>query len=110
MLLLLLPLTRICRRVIQYVAWADSSPKPGRDHGTWCGGAAVGKCLNTSSPASAYNGLAHEAKITVFDVDDNDNWLVVPSLYDISLPPAYDAGKYYMRLMSLFVEIYISGI
>lgn len=79
-------------RVIQYIAWADGAPRAEKDHGTWCGGASVGKCINASSLASAYNGLASDAKIAVFDVDAGGNWLDVPSLYDISLPPAYSAG------------------
>jgi len=87
------PITESYRRkVIQYVAWADKIPREGRDHGTWCGGASVGRCFNSTSPARQYNGLASNAKITMFDVDANGNWLDVPSLYDISLPPAYSAG------------------
>ena len=80
------------RKVVQYVAWADDSYRVGRDHGSWCGGASVGKCDNSSSQASAYNGLAKEAQITMFDVDNAGDWLDVPSLYNIALPPAYAAG------------------
>ena len=32
------------------------------------------------------------AQITMFDVDANGDWLDVPSLYHIALPPAYEAG------------------
>lgn len=62
--------------------------------GTWCSGSAIGQCLNTSSGASAYNGVAPNAKMTMFDIDiaAEDNFLNVPSLYDIALPPAYGAG------------------
>eukprot|EP00602_Paraphysomonas_sp_CaronLab_P006942 CAMPEP_0185025224 /NCGR_PEP_ID=MMETSP1103-20130426/8265_1 /TAXON_ID=36769 /ORGANISM="Paraphysomonas bandaiensis, Strain Caron Lab Isolate" /LENGTH=1079 /DNA_ID=CAMNT_0027558375 /DNA_START=206 /DNA_END=3445 /DNA_ORIENTATION=- len=89
------PITEYYRRkVIQYVAWADGEPAlHGYDHGTWCGGASVGKCNDTdNAAASAYNGLASNAQITMFDVDANDNFLNVPSLYNIALPPAYSAG------------------
>lgn len=46
----------------------------------------------TDPKANTYNGLAYNGKITVFDIDENDNFLNVPSLYTISLPPAYNAG------------------
>jgi hypothetical protein len=54
----------------------------------------MGQCMNTSSGASAYNGVAPNAKMTMFDIDiaAEDNFLNVPSLYDIALPPAYSAG------------------
>ena len=58
-----------------------------------CGGASIGQCDNSSSPASAYDGLAPHAQITMFDVDSNGDWLDVPSLYNIALPPAYKAGE-----------------
>jgi hypothetical protein len=88
------PITELTRRkVVQYVAWADGEPQEGSDHGTWCGGAVVGKCINSTSTANAYNGLAYNSQITMFDVSvNNGDWLDVPSLYDISLPPAYKAG------------------
>lgn len=86
------PITELNRRkVVQYVAWADGEPASGKDHGTWCGGAVVGNCIN--GVASEYNGLAYNSQITMFDVSVNGgDWLDVPSLYDISLPPAYKAG------------------
>lgn len=86
------PITELYRRkVVQYVAWADGEPQSNKDHGTWCGGAVVGNCINAD--ASEYNGLAYNSQITMFDVAVNDgDWLDVPSLYDISLPPAYKAG------------------
>ena len=54
----------------------------------------MGKCINITSNASAYNGVAYNAQITMFDVDisDTENYLNVPSLYNIALPPAYSAG------------------
>jgi hypothetical protein len=42
--------------------------------------------------ANEYNGIAYNGKITMFDIDINDNFLNVPSLYNIALPPAYGAG------------------
>ncbi len=79
-------------RVIQYITWGDGSPSQEYDHGTWCGGSAIGRC-NTSNPvANAYNGIAYNGQITMFDIDENDNFLNVPSLYNIALPPAYGAG------------------
>jgi hypothetical protein len=82
----------VCHRVIQYVAWGDGAPSSGKDHGTWCAGASIGQCISASSPASEYNGLAYNSKITIFDVNEGSDWLDVPNLYDISLPPAYKAG------------------
>eukprot|EP01041_Mallomonas_annulata_P005578 gene5578-11237_t len=90
------PVTEMWRRkVVQYIAWADSHPDIRYDHGTWCAGAVAGKCLDSDDPArSAYNGLAPAAKTTMFDVEYkvDANWLDVPSLYNIALPPAYSAG------------------
>lgn len=82
------------RKVIQYVAWADGSPAINYDHGTWCSGSTAGRCINATSSANAYNGIAPDAKVTMFDVDvaATDSFLNVPSLYDIALPPAYSAG------------------
>ena len=79
-------------RVIQYIAWGDGAPAQDYDHGTWCGGSAIGRCNMSNPLANTYNGVAYNGKITVFDIDENDNFLNVPSLYDISLPPAYNAG------------------
>ena len=61
--------------------------------GTWCSGSAVGKCIDKHKYkyADKYNGLAHNAKLTMFDVEI-DNQMFVPSLYHIALPPAYAAG------------------
>mmetsp|Transcript_24134 Transcript_24134/g.40995 ORF Transcript_24134/g.40995 Transcript_24134/m.40995 type:complete len:1132 (-) Transcript_24134:1892-5287(-) len=80
------------RKVIQYVAWADTLPAYNYDHGTWCAGSALGKCNFTGTVATEYDGLAHNAKLAVFDVDAQDNFLNVPDLYNIALPPAYSAG------------------
>lgn len=89
------PITESYRRkVIQYIAWADGVAQDGKDHGTWCGGASVGKCIyDDDQKANTYNGLAYNSKITMFDVAvNNGDWLDVPSLYNIALPPAYGAG------------------
>jgi hypothetical protein len=82
------------RKVIQYIAWADGSPAIGMDHGTWCAASSVGKCIDAGSAANDYNGVAPGAKMTMFDVDVavTDNFVNVPSLYDVCLPPAYGAG------------------
>lgn len=80
------------RKVIQYVAWADGLPAYNYDHGTWCAGSSLGKCNLTGTEATEYDGLAHNAKLAVFDVDAQDNFLNVPDLYNIALPPAYSAG------------------
>lgn len=82
------------RKVIQYVAWGDGSPSYDYDHGTWCSGSALGQCINQSTGAKQYDGVAPNAKMTMFDIDiaATDNFLNVPSLYDIALPPAYSAG------------------
>lgn len=86
------PITESSRRkVIQYVAWGDGEPSIIYDHGTWCSGASIGRCINTTSGANVYNGIAHAAQITMFDVDSGTNYSV-PALYDIALPPAYKAG------------------
>eukprot|EP00602_Paraphysomonas_sp_CaronLab_P004391 CAMPEP_0185032648 /NCGR_PEP_ID=MMETSP1103-20130426/20895_1 /TAXON_ID=36769 /ORGANISM="Paraphysomonas bandaiensis, Strain Caron Lab Isolate" /LENGTH=1029 /DNA_ID=CAMNT_0027568623 /DNA_START=299 /DNA_END=3388 /DNA_ORIENTATION=+ len=81
------------RKVIQYIAWADGEPDETYDHGTWCSGASVGKCINPKKHPRApeYNGLSTGAKLTMFDVQSN-NKMFVPSLYHIALPPAYAAG------------------
>ncbi|CAE7438589.1 tagC, partial [Symbiodinium microadriaticum] len=83
--------------VIQYVAWADGEPvlsPDNYDHGTWCGGSSVGRCIDSQANvnSSSYNGLAPNAQITMFDVDNNGSFYNVPSLYNIALPPAYEAG------------------
>lgn len=64
------------------------------DHGTWCAGASLGNCINSSSSATAYNGIASKAKISIFDVDFSatENYLNVPSLYEVALPIAYNVG------------------
>lgn len=62
--------------------------------GTWCAGSSIGKCIEGEKKfrgAEAYNGLAPEAKFTMFDVQSHDK-MFVPALYDIVLPPAYNAG------------------
>jgi hypothetical protein len=88
------PITETFRRkVTQYVAWADGEAAVDYDHGTWCGGASVGRCINATSGANVYNGVAYDAQMTMFDVDRNsDGSFAVPALYDIALPPAYKAG------------------
>ena len=60
--------------------------------GTWCAGSSLGRCNLTATSASGYDGLAQNAKLAVFDVDAQDNFLNVPDLYNIGLPPAYSAG------------------
>lgn len=82
------------RKVIQYISWGDGGPSIGYDHGTWCTGSTAGKCINAASSGNEYNGVAPGAKVTMFDVDvaETDNFVNVPSLYDICLPPAYSAG------------------
>jgi hypothetical protein len=79
-------------RVIQYITWGDGSPAPDYDHGTWCGGSAIGRCNTSNTLANEYNGIAYNGQITMFDIDIADNFLNVPSLYNIALPPAYGAG------------------
>ena len=79
------------------MAWADGEPvisSDNYDHGTWCGGASVGRCIASQANvnSSSYNGLAFNAQITMFDVDNNGSFYNVPSLFDIALPPAYEAG------------------
>jgi hypothetical protein len=37
----------------------------------------------------------------MFDIDINDNFLNVPSLYNIALPPAYGAGLLFSLSLSL---------
>lgn len=92
------PVTEMWRRkVVQYVAWADELAMVNRDHGTWCAGAALGDILNAKNSSHAqYNGVAPAAKLAMFDVDHNHindgNWLNVPSLYDVALPPSYNIG------------------
>jgi hypothetical protein len=81
-------------RVIQYITWGDGSPAPDYDHGTWCGGSAIGRCNTSNTLANEYNGIAYNGQITMFDIDISDNFLNVPSLYNIALPPAYGAGTY----------------
>jgi hypothetical protein len=49
--------------------------------------------------ANEYNGIAYNGKITMFDIDINDNFLNVPSLYNIALPPAYGAGLLFSRFL-----------
>jgi hypothetical protein len=82
------------RKVIQYIAWGDGDPSIGKDHGTWVAGSTAGQCIDTQSPAAAYDGVAPGAKVTMFDIDVaiDSNFVNVPSLYDICLPPAYSAG------------------
>jgi hypothetical protein len=58
------PITESFRRkVVQYVAWADGEPSRGYDHGTWCSSSAVGKCVNETSSANQFNGIASSAKV-----------------------------------------------
>ncbi|CAE7666512.1 tagD, partial [Symbiodinium microadriaticum] len=51
------------------------------------------KCIDKHKfkGADGYNGLAYNAKLTMFDVEIN-NKMFVPSLYHVALPPAYAAG------------------
>ena len=88
------PITELWRRkVVQYVAYADSTNSDGYDHGTWVMGASTGQCINVTSNASAYNGVAPSAKITMFDVSVTATAaFYVPPLYSIALPPSYSAG------------------
>lgn len=80
------------RKVVQYIAWADTHPDVRYDHGTWCAGAAAGACLDKTPTRVRFNGLAPAAKVAMFDVEykHDANWLDVPSLYDIALPPSYE--------------------
>jgi hypothetical protein len=86
-------------RVIQYITWGDGSPSSEYDHGTWCGGSAVGRCNTSNTLANEYNGIAYNGQITMFDVDIDTtmNFLNVPSLYNIALPPAYGAGAHFFK-------------
>lgn len=87
------PITEYNRRkVIQYVAWGDGNATAGYDHGTWCGGAVVGNCYDEDAHGETFNGVAYNAKMTMFDVDNKGDFVDVPSLYHISLPPSYEAG------------------
>eukprot|EP00602_Paraphysomonas_sp_CaronLab_P003300 CAMPEP_0185020344 /NCGR_PEP_ID=MMETSP1103-20130426/2933_1 /TAXON_ID=36769 /ORGANISM="Paraphysomonas bandaiensis, Strain Caron Lab Isolate" /LENGTH=880 /DNA_ID=CAMNT_0027551175 /DNA_START=787 /DNA_END=3429 /DNA_ORIENTATION=+ len=86
------------RKIIQYVAFADGIPDETFDHGTWCSGASVGKCINPKDhhrppyrSAEQFNGLITEAKLAMFDVQAKGH-MYVPSLYSVGFPPAYAAG------------------
>jgi hypothetical protein len=91
------PITEYHRRkVIQYVAYGDGHPDLDYDHGTWCGGAAVGAILDTATKkypkGSTFNGLCEDAQMTMFDVQARGKGMYVPSLYHVGFPPSYDAG------------------
>jgi hypothetical protein len=91
------PITEYHRRkVIQYVAYGDGSPDLVYDHGTWCGGAAVGQILDTATKkypkGPTFNGLCEDAQMTMFDVQARGKAMYVPSLYHIGFPPSYEAG------------------
>eukprot|EP00475_Leptophrys_vorax_P009652 TRINITY_DN1638_c0_g1_i1.p1 TRINITY_DN1638_c0_g1~~TRINITY_DN1638_c0_g1_i1.p1 ORF type:complete len:840 (+),score=182.44 TRINITY_DN1638_c0_g1_i1:279-2522(+) len=79
------------RKVIQYINFADSTDYEG-GHGTHVSGTIVGNTNNNS--ASAYNGLAPNAKIAFFDIaQGSSESLSIPSdLKNILLPPGYKAG------------------
>jgi hypothetical protein len=54
---------------VRWVLPEIQEPSREYDHGTWCAGASLGNCINDTSAANAYNGIAYNAKITMFDVD-----------------------------------------
>lgn len=66
--------------------------------GTWCAGSAAGECIHIKHndpkhEADAYNGIAHKAKIAIYDVENREtNRMHVPSMYHYTLPAAYDSG------------------
>jgi hypothetical protein len=46
----------------------------------------------------------------MFDIDINDNFLNVPSLYNIALPPAYGAGLLFSLSLSRFLPGLLSAL
>jgi hypothetical protein len=101
---------------VRWVLPEIQEPSREYDHGTWCAGASLGNCINDTSAANAYNGIAYNAKITMFDVDisSTENYLNVPSLHNVALPPAYAAGARVCNicylLSSLFTLIFNSMV
>ena len=87
------------RKVIQYITSADSTDFED-GHGTHAAGTLVGKCPSSSSvnsnPSNSnpneWQGIASGAKIVFFDAGIGSLPLVIPSLYRIVFPLAYNAG------------------
>jgi hypothetical protein len=81
------------RKVVQYVAFGDSSDAPG-GHGTHVSGTIVGATESSSNSGSTYDGLAPNGKIAFFDIaSGSSNNLAIPSdLKGTLLPPGYNAG------------------
>lgn len=84
------------RKVIQYVNYSDSGDYTG-GHGSHVAGTLAGRCIDESSDKSAYNGIAQNAKISMFDIawptsNPLHEYLNAPMDVSDMLKPSHAAG------------------
>merc|ERR1712000_512233 len=65
------------RKLVTYVTYVDDSDVSTDGHGTHVCGSAAGNYVNEEGEsdmptASAYNGMAYDAKLAFFDIGDSD--------------------------------------
>ncbi len=80
------------RKIVQYIAYTDSTELP-YGHGTHVAGSAAG---STPTLSSGDPGMAHGAKIAVFDFGDSSNngeFNQLVDVYSNMLAPLYNTGS-----------------
>lgn len=91
------------RKVVQYITYADALDDSD-GHGTHVSGSVAGRCINDYGDYVKYNGMAEDAKISFFDIGDeesdvfsNDNLIVPSNLNTQMFSVLYESGA---RIMS----------